>query len=377
MLKKTLAIIFICLSSIVFSQNNLIIDSELIIDDYYSMSVLKAVELNDSIVLLAARVNTSEVDKDKLVIYQLKGDKLNSKTILKPKEYMNYRDIIPLNKGIIVTGSIFTDEDLEQDYITYFDFKGDCKWNLGLEKKYEGIFHLEKTSDRLITLSSGNEGLFRYEINAKGKILKKEQIPVGNYLIDAFINKDEDILITSVVLNNEGETVNWDIHLFNLNLELIAHSSPGFPDAFTAKNIIETDENYVIFGDVELEDTMIPQSYTIDKDLQLSHSASYHYQPAYYKFRNNFQLNDISLIKSKNLFIASGVTRVVNDETNILFLIDEYSMINNKMLDISGGIWKNNNVIVRDNNQVVVFENVLKPDSFNTYIKKVDLKITE
>ncbi|PXY02046.1 hypothetical protein DF185_05220 [Marinifilum breve] len=341
------------------------------------MSVLKAVKLNDSIVLLAAQVNTSEVDKNKLAIYLLKGDKITSKTILKPKEYMNYQDVIPMNKGILVTGSIFTDDDLEQDYITYFDFKGDCKWNLGLEKKYEGIFRLEKTSDGIIALSSGNEGLFSYEINYKGVILKKEQIPVGNYLIDAFINKDEHILITSVVLNNEGETVNWDIHLFNSNLELIAHNSPGFPDAFTVEDIIETDENYLIVGDVELNNALIPQSYTIDKDLQLSHSASYHYQPAYYKFKSNFQLNDISLIKSKNLFIASGVTKVVNDETNIIFLIDEYSMINHKMLDLSGGIWKNNNVIVRDNNQVVVFEDVLKPDGFNTYIKKVNLKITE
>ncbi len=374
MTKNLLILILIFSSFHGIAQDNLEIDSEVVIDKYNSMSVLNAFALNDSIICLAARLEISQTDRNKLGIFTIHDRKIISETIISPEEFVAFREVINHNNQFIVLGSVFTDNDFEQDYLASYDEKGNCNWTLKLEKKYEGIFDVTKFSTGLVAISSGTEGLFRYEINNKGEMFSKQKVPTHGYYLDAITSKAGKTLIVSIILNEKGETENWNLYLFDSELKLDKQISIELPDKFFAKKVIEYKNGFLIAGEEEGKYAAIPKCYFFDENLEMINIYSFHYQPAHYKFKSNFRINDVVYDELNETFVASGITNVVNDETNILILLDEYSMLNHKLLDKSAGIWKNNDIIINSNNQIVFIGDSKKQTNAETKIKMINFK---
>ncbi len=374
MTKKLLILILFFHSALGYSQDKLAIDSELIFDEYNSMSVLNAFELNDSIMLLAARLEISETDKNKLGLYKINDKKIIAKTIISPKEFLIYKDLIPTDNQFLIIGSLFVEDDLEQDCLSNYDEKGNCTWTLKLEKKYEGILQVKKSSFGYIAISSGINGLFRYEIKSNGEIQNKVRIPINEYLVDAHITRDYKMLIVSLILDEKGETEKCNLSLFDSNMSLLNQTSPDISDKFFLKKIIEYKNGFLIAGNEEGEYVSIPKIFIFNENLELINNSTFHYEPVHYKFKSDFQINDLIYDKSKDTFWASGITKVVNDETNIVIQMDENNLLNYKLIDLTDGVWENNKIIVKSNNKIVFFGDSRKNDENETEIKMIKLK---
>ncbi len=374
MTKKLLILILSLHTVLGYSQDKLEIESQLIIDECNSMSVLNAFQSNDSIMLLVARLEISETDGNKLGVYKINDKGIIARTIISPKEFVAYKDLIPNDNQFLIIGSVFVEDDLEQDYLGSYDEKGNCNWTLKLEKKYEGIFQVKKSSFGYVAVSSGINGLFRYEIKSNGEILNKKSIPVNEYFIDAFITKDDRMLIVSLVLNKKGETEKWNLNLFDSNMSLLNQTSPDISDKFFVKKIIEYKNGFLIAGNQEGEYVSIPKIYIFNENLELINNSTFHFEPAHYKFKSDFQINDIVYNKSDNTFWASGITKVVNDETNIATQMDENSLLNYKLIDLTNGVWRNNKILVKSNNKIVFFGDSRKHDKTGTDIKMIKFK---
>lgn len=102
--------------------------------------------------------------------------------------------------------------------------------------------------------------------------------------------------------------------------------------------LMEYANGYLLAGNID-PDRSIPLMYFIGYDLNLKKSIKYHFEPEHYKFKSSFRIKDIIYSQIQNDFIACGFTKVVNDETNIVFIFNDNQLLTYKLLDKTG-IWE-------------------------------------
>lgn len=376
MTKKLVFVIFIFIPLLGFSQSGIDLISEKTISEYRSISIFKALNFKDTL-YLACRVKENEKRSERLALLKIIGDSIFSKTLFKLKEYVNYSDILTLNQGFLLVGSTFIEDEKAQDYLGYFNHTGQEIWNLKLEKKYEGIIKVFKSQNHLTVITNGIKGLFKYIISYDGDVINKSTIPAYNYIIDALETVEGKILVLSITLNENGASEKWNINFFSEDLIDKKYSSPDFENRFFPEKILEYHDGFLIAGNLDSKHSFIPIIYFLNHNLEVKNKSLYHYEPEHYKFKSSFQLKDIKIHKQNNSIIASGITKVVADETNIIFELNEDQILNYEILDNSSGIWMNNTIFFKSNGGLVFLGDTKSKDGFNTCIQKVDFEIKQ
>jgi len=366
--------IFILLinSIIGFSQTDLKLSRELIIKDYYHMNVLSAVQL-DNKTYICCLVQDENINVNYPVIYAVSDNQIDSKIRLKSKEDVFYSDIKVVKNHILLIGATPTGKDEEmQGYVGYFDFNNNELWNVKLEKSYEGIEKVFLSNEFLEVITNGDNGLFAYKIDYQGKIMLKKPIKVYNYIHDAIKLNDSGFLILSDSLNSNGTSISLRLTKCDSKYRTQASQQIQSVDRFIPVKLIEYTNGYLLAGNID-SDRSIPLVYFIGNDLKLKKSSKYHFEPEHYKFKSDFRVKDIIYSQSQNDFIACGLAKIVNDETNIVFTFNDTKLISFKLLDKTG-IWGNNKILNATSNSFDFITDFKINEDFDTKIKMVGIK---
>lgn len=370
---KNIIVIIILLNSILgFSQTDLKLLQELIIKDYYHLSVLSVVQQGDK-TYINCLAQDENININYPVIYTISNNQVITKTRLQPKDQVFYSDIKVANNHIVLIGAIFTGNDEEmQGYVGYFDFNCKELWNLKLEKSYEGIEKIFLSNEYFEVITNGIKGLFAYKIDYQGKILLKKEIKISNYIHDALKAIDFGFLVLSDSLNSNGESICLKLTKCDSDYRILQSQLIQSIDRFIPAKLMEYANGYIIAGNID-SDRSIPLVYFVGFDLKMIKNNKYHFEPEHYKFKSSFRIKDIIYSQIENDFIACGVTKLLNDETNIVFTLNENKLLTYKLLDKTG-IWGNNKINNINENCFDLITDIKINDDFDTKIKMIKIK---
>lgn len=372
-MKRIIGIFSLLIYAIIgFSQTDYKSIQELIINDYYHMSVLSTEQLGDKI-FICCLVQDENINFNFPVVYTLSNNQVISKIRLKPKDEVFYSDIKVVNNHIMLIGNTPTGNDEEmQSYVGYFDFNNKEFWNVKLEKSYEGIEKVFLSDKYFEVITDGEKGLFAYKIDYQGKILLKKAIEIKNYIHDALKISDTGFLILSDSLNANGESICLNLTKCDSNYKILQSQQIQSIDRFLPVKLMEYNGGYIIAGNID-SDRSIPLVYFIGFDLKLKNLSKYHFEPEHYMFKSDFRIRDIIYSPSQKNFIACGLAKIVNDETNIIFTLNESKLVSYKLLDKTG-IWGNNKIINVTDNSFDFITDFKINDDFDTKIKMIEIK---
>jgi hypothetical protein len=372
-MKQKIAIfILLTNSTFGFSQIDFQTNLELIIDDYYHMSVLNTEQIGDK-TYISCSVQDENINVSYPAIYVISNNKVISKVRLKPKYEVFFSDIKVIDKYIILIGVVPTVNDEEmQSYVGFFDFNSNELWNLKLEKLYEGIEKVFLSENYFEVITNGEKGLFAYKINYKGKTLNKKAINVGNYIHDVIKLNNLEFLILSDSLNSNGESISLKLTKCDTNYKIINSQTIESVQSFLPIKLMQYSNGFIIAGNIDT-DRSIPLVYFIGNDLKLKKYNRYHFEPDHYKFKSSFQIKDILYSQAQKDFIACGVAKIVNDETNIVFTLNEDKLLSNKLLDKTG-IWGNSKILILSDFIFNLVTDYKINDDFDTKIKMIEIK---
>jgi hypothetical protein len=372
-MKKIIWIFTLLINSIIgFSQTDFTLSHELIIKDYYHMNVLSTVHL-DNKTYICCLVQDENINVNYPVIYTVSNNQVDSKIRLKPKDEVFFSDIKIVNNHIMLIGATFTGNDEEmQGYVGYFDFRNKEIWNVKLEKYYEGIEKVFLSNEYFEVITNGENGLFAYKIDYQGKVLIKKAIEVRNYIHDALKTSDFGFLILADSLNSNGESIGLKLTKCDSNYKILQSQQIQSVDRFLPVKLMEYNDGYIIAGNID-SDRSIPLVYFIGLDLRLKNFSKYHFEPEHYMFKSDFRIRDIIYSQPQKAFIACGLAKIVNDETNIIFTLNENKLVSYKLLDKTG-LWGNNKINnVADNSFDLIMDFKIN-DDFDTKIKMIEIK---
>jgi len=265
---------------------------ELIINDYYHMSVICSEQLGGK-TYVCCLVQDENLNANYPVIYNISNNQVVSKIRLNPKDEVFYSDIKVVNNYIMLIGATPTGNGEEmQSYVGYFDFSSKELWNVKLEKSYEGMEKVFLSNEYFEVVTNGEKGLFVYKINYQGKILFKKAIGVNNYILDALKVSDLGFLILSDSLNSNGKSISLKLTKFDSNYKILQSQLIQSVDRFLSVKLMEYKNGYIIAGNID-SDGSIPLVYFIGYDLKLKKYNKYHFEPEYYMFKSSFRLKDI------------------------------------------------------------------------------------
>lgn len=372
-MKKIIGIFAMLMNSIIgFSQTDFKPSQELIIKDYYHMNVLSTVKLSDK-TYICCLVQDENLNLNYPVVYTISNNQVISNIRLKPKDQVFYSDIKVVNNHIILIGATPTGNDEEmQSYVGYFDFNNIELWNVKLEKSYEGIEKVFLSNESFEVITNGEKGLFAYKIDYQGRILLKKAIEVKNYILDALKVSDAGFLILSDSLNSKGESISMKLTKCDSNYKIQQSQIIQSVDRFSPVKLMEYKSGYIIAGNID-SDRSIPLVYFIGYDLKLKKYNKYHFEPEHYMFKSSFRIKDILYSQKQNDFVACGVVQIVNDETNIVFTLNENKLISYKLLEKTG-IWGNNKVFKISDFSFDFITDYKINDDFDTKIKMIEIK---
>lgn len=372
-MKKIIWIFTLLINSIIgFSQTDFKLSYELIIKDYYHMNVLSTVQHDDK-TYICCLVQDENLNVNYPVIYTVSNNQIDSKIRLKPKDEVFYSDIKVVKNHIILIGATPTGNDEEmQGYVGYFDFNNNELWNVKLEKSYEGIEKVFLSNEFFEVITNGDNGLFAYKIDYQGKILLKKPIEVYNYIHNAIKLNDSGFLILSDSLNSNGKSNSLRLTKCDSNYRTQASQLIQSVDRFIPVKLLEYTNGYLLAGNID-SDRSIPLVYFVGFDLKMIKNNKYHFEPEHYKFKSSFRIKDIIYSQIQNDFIACGVTKIVNDETNIVFTLNYNKILTYKLLEKTG-IWGNNKISNINENSFDLITDFKINDDFDTKIKMIKIK---
>jgi hypothetical protein len=372
-MKKIIGIFTLLINSIFgFSQTDFKSIHELIINDNYHMSVMSAEQLGDK-TFICCLVQDENVNVNYPVVYTISNNQVVSRIKLIPKGEVYLSDIKIINNHIILTGVTLTGNDEEmQGYIGYFDFNNKELWNDNLEKSYEGIEKVFVSNDCFEVITNGEKGLFAYKIDYQCKILLKKAIEVKNYIYDALKVSDLGFLILSDSLNSNGESISLKLTKCDSNYKISQSLLIKSVDRFLPVKLLEYNSGYIIAGNID-SDRSIPLVYFIGYDLKLKKFSKYHFEPEHYMFKSDFRMKDIIYSQSQKNFIACGLAKIVNDETNIVFTLNDNKLLSYKLLEKTG-IWGNNKITNVTDNSFDFITDFKINDDLDTKIKITEMK---
>lgn len=355
------------------SQTDFKISKELIINDYYEMNVLSTVQL-DNKTYIGCLVQNENLNNYYPVIYTISNNQVDSKIRLTPKDEVFYSDIKIVNDHIMLIGGTPTGNDEEmQDYVGYFDFSNHEIWNVKLEKSFEGIAKVFLLNEYFEVITSGENGLFAYKIDYQGKVLIKKAIKIRNFIEDVLKTSDLGFLILSDSLNSKGESICMKLTKCDANYKILQSQQIKAVDRFLPLKMMEYYDGYIIAGNIS-SDKSITTVYFIGFDLKLKNINKYHFEPEHYMYKSDFWIKDIIYSQSQKIFVACGIVKIVNDDTNIIFTLNENKLLSYKLLDKTG-FWGNNNIINVSNNSFYLITNFKINTNFDTKIKMIEIKI--
>ena len=373
MIKKLLTLILVINGFYGYAQNDIEILKETDFDKYFTNSYFKSFYSNDTIVLIS-RIQEKNSNTVKLSIAELCDSILISERVIKNKNFIAFQDVFRVQNNFILTGAVYPDNsDQEQDYIGAYDNQGCEIWNLLLDKKYEGIYNTKITDSGIHIISSGIDNLNSYIISKDGKLMSSKKIPQNGFpILSDFI--DDDVFIISVILNSNGETEKWIIDWFDKEFKLKHQTTTELKKRFLPVKILTHNNKVLIVGNLDDSKGGIPMVYIFDKELNMLEHRELHYQPDHYKYRNDFKLNVITLIKDK--FYCTGVTKIRGIETNILFDVKDYKLHKYKLLHNSAGIWNSGGLLELDNDRLMFLGDTEKLE-YKSVIKMIQIEIKE
>lgn len=370
MIRVYLFLIFLIHSKIGISQTDYKIKSDLIIKDYYYLSVLNSQQVGDSTFIFCK----AKIDDNKSifpVVFIVKNNKVVSIKRLILTSQVFFSDIKIVGNYFILLGETPTYNDEEmQDYVGLFDLNGNQLWDVKLEKKFEGLNKIFPSKDYFEVFTSGLRGLYIYKINYQGKILKSQSVKENNYIHDVIKLENSQFLIMSESLNSKGKGNGLNLTLCDFSYKILNSKSFESTERFLPEKILEYDHGFIIAGNIE-SDRSIPCIYFIDKNMSLKKISRFHYEPDYYKFKTNFRINDILYSKTGNIFYSCGTVGSLSDVTNIAFILNEDKLLSFKLLDKTG-LW-GNNIIVKNKSNKYMITDVKNTSDFDTSIKLMEL----
>ena len=373
MIRKLLTLILIINGFYSLSQNNIEIIKETDFDKYYINSYFKSFYTNDTIELVS-RIQEKNSNAVKLSVAKYTDSVLISETVLKNKDFISFKNIFKVQDNFIITGTIYLgDSDIEQDYLGAYNDQGFEIWKLLLDKKYEGIYDTKIINNKIQIITSGLDGLNSHVITNDGKSRNTKKLPQNGFpLLAGFI--DNDILIISAKLNSNGETEKGIVDRFDKDFNLKHQTTPEFENRFFPLEILNCNNNIIIFGNLDDRNGSIPMIYIFDNELNFQQRRKLHYQPDNYKFKNDFRINDIKLIGEK--IYCAGTTKIRGIETNIIFELKDYKVTRYKLLDKSAGIWNSCGLLDLENDKLIFIGDAEKSD-YESIIKMIQIEIKE
>jgi hypothetical protein len=216
-------------------------------------------------------------------------------------------------------------------------------------------------------------GLFYYKINIDGKVLEKESLSHLGYLIDIYKTEDSNYIFLGVLLNSHGESEGLQLVELNPKHEEIRKTIIKSTKSFIPERLDRNNSGFQIFGNLS-DDRSIPHCCFLDNNLNLLTCNSFHFEPAHYMFKSSFQLRDNYYDQSSNLFFGSGVTKVSNEDSNVIFSFNNDKIISYQILDKTS-IWGKNRILVKEANEVILATDFKLNNDFDTKIKLTTFKI--
>jgi hypothetical protein len=391
--KKLTFIFFLFNSLICLSQTEIEINNEKLINNYSIMSVFKA-QMFDDTIYLASRALINSLDDNYLFISKIfNGDILTNKLLeLKENEFARFHDLVKFKNGYILVGQAVKHKNVYVS-IGYLNNSGSVIWSLKLKKKTESFLKIHVTVNNIEIFTRSSKGIFRYILGFDGKILSKEKVPVSNgFTISVNVFTNNNYLVLSTIMNERGETGEYNIDLFDHDLNLINNKIAYFNLYFRPIKIFHYNNEYIFIGNSSGN----PWIYFLDQNLTLRKTSYYYYHPEqdklhcylhnYHpeqdKLRCSLQVNDIELNRQNGNFIASGIIRflyyntydITYEHFNIIFELNEDKILNYKILGKTGGTWENNNVLINNRN-FTFFGDYKIIDGLETEIKMIDFEI--
>jgi hypothetical protein len=373
-MNKILLFLLLIQSSHSFSQ--LTIKSKGSINtDLYHTSILGS-EMTDSKLYLGCRFQKKPIISDLPAVIILDNNIVVSQIKIQPKGDFWFYKIKVHNDKIIATGTTDTGKDEEmQDYIIYCDFNSKELWNLKLEKKYEGFNEVFFSKDYFELLTEGTKGTFLYKIDYSGQILDKREIRIKELIRGAIKTNNSDFLIIS----ESADGSSCFIHRIDKNCNIILSRDLKHKDFFEDYKILEFESGFLIYSNMEKEieknipRSIIPFCYFLNQDLDILSSGEFHFEPEYYKFKSDLRLKDAYYDTSKKIFIASGIVKIVNEETNIVLTFNQAKVLFHKLFDKSpfGGC----NILGKSKEDYFLLEDIKVADESDSKIKMINLEI--
>ena len=284
---------------------------------------------------------------------------------VKPGKYDMLGNLVIGKNCILLLGSTFhKDDEGIQDYIMLLDNDLNMIWDKELEDKWEGgIQGITYENDFLIATNNDSECII-YQINIKGKIVKKETIistgipmveeltkmPDQNLLLVCWSmgdkNAEQKLLIT---LSNDLTIINETVVPFN---RLDGYKNSSYPEVV----------KYLNNGKIALLWNGNPPMTMLSNPYDTTSAKIEH-------FRYDIYFNDIEPYND-NSYIYSGKL----GDKSAVFLIDQNNIISKVVYD-KMGTWSHNRIFKISNTDYILITDKIRSNDFESNIEIIRLNI--